>query len=81
MHFLKMGLPMKPSILVQKQSKEEMATSLGDNIKAEDYQKKQTYEPVNARETNHEVTCSLSGVAQGLSLIGEESRHVGVIRS
>uniref|UniRef100_A0A8C6HEU5 RIKEN cDNA 1700093K21 gene n=1 Tax=Mus spicilegus TaxID=10103 RepID=A0A8C6HEU5_MUSSI len=54
MHFLNMGLPMKPSILVQKQSKEEMATSLGDNIKAEDYQKKQTYEPVNARETNHE---------------------------
>ncbi|XP_031198797.1 uncharacterized protein C2orf74 homolog [Mastomys coucha] len=54
LHFVDMGIPVRPSILVQRQSKEEMATSVGDNIKAEEYKNRQTHQPVNARETNHE---------------------------
>ncbi|XP_076793841.1 uncharacterized protein C2orf74 homolog isoform X2 [Arvicanthis niloticus] len=49
LHLVNMDLPVRPSILVQRRSKEEMATSLGDNIKAEDYKNRQ-----NARETSQE---------------------------
>ena len=56
-------LPVRPGILVQRQSKEEMNKSLGSNIKAEEYKNRQTHEPANARDTGHEVTRSLSGVA------------------
>ncbi|XP_028632580.1 uncharacterized protein C2orf74 homolog [Grammomys surdaster] len=54
LHFVNMDMPVRPSILVQRQSREKMATSSGDNIKAEEYKNRQTYEPANARGSNHE---------------------------
>lgn len=76
-----MNTPVRPGILVQRQSKEEMNTSLGNNIKAEEYKNRQTHEPASARDTSPEVTRALSRVAYGRGLTREESHRVGVIRS
>ncbi|EDL97991.1 rCG23283 [Rattus norvegicus] len=53
LHFVNMNMPVRPGILVQRQNKKEMATSLGD-IKTEEYRNRQTYEPAISRETKHE---------------------------
>ncbi|XP_059130968.1 uncharacterized protein C2orf74 homolog [Peromyscus eremicus] len=52
LHFVNMDMPMRPGILVQRQSKE--ATPLGENIEGEEDRNRQTLEAVNAQEATYE---------------------------
>lgn len=63
LHLVNMDMPVRPGILVQRQSKEATAPHLGENIEFKEDRNRQIFESANIRETNYKVTCVLlSGV-------------------
>lgn len=68
-------MPMKPGILVQRQSKDVVTTLLKDSTRAEGNKDKWTTEPGDARAAIREVTCWALKVARGVGLTGEGSPH------
>lgn len=63
LHFVNMDMPVRPGILVQRQSKEATAPHLRGSTDSEEDRNRQILESVNVRETIHKVTCVLlSGV-------------------
>ena len=59
LHLVNMDMPVRPGILVQRQSKEATAPHLGDNIEFEEGKNRQIFESASVRETNYKVTCVL----------------------
>ncbi|XP_005070426.1 uncharacterized protein C2orf74 homolog [Mesocricetus auratus] len=54
LHLVNMDMPVRPGILVQRQSKDVVPSPLGENNEAEEDKLGQTLEPLNARETTNE---------------------------
>ncbi|XP_075799663.1 uncharacterized protein C2orf74 homolog [Microtus pennsylvanicus] len=53
LHLVNMDMPVRPGILVQRQSKEATAPHLGDNIDFEEDKNRRIFESANVRETNY----------------------------
>ncbi|XP_013208959.1 uncharacterized protein C2orf74 homolog isoform X1 [Microtus ochrogaster] len=53
LHLVNMNMPVRPGILVQRQSKEVTAPHLGENIEFEEDKNRQIFESANVRETNY----------------------------
>ncbi|KAH0521461.1 hypothetical protein LTLLF_101810 [Microtus ochrogaster] len=53
LHLVNMNMPVRPGILVQRQSKEATAPHLGENIEFEEDKNRQIFESANVRETNY----------------------------
>ncbi|XP_038201340.1 uncharacterized protein C2orf74 homolog [Arvicola amphibius] len=51
LHFVNMDMPVRPGILVQRQSKEATAPHLRDNFDSEEDKNRQIFESANVRET------------------------------
>ncbi|CAO2640846.1 Uncharacterized protein C2orf74 homolog [Lemmus lemmus] len=77
LHFVNMDMPVRPGILVQRQSKEAMALHLRENIEAEEDKNRHSLESANATGTTHKdeiAEKTLAYVTQIPSIVESQKR-------